>query len=107
LATEVTPNSSNEAGSDTLYYDSAFATFDAPAPVAKPPAKIEIREQAAARPASKELRTEIKHETRQESADEDMQESSGLSGWMLTLTIVAIILTSFGAGYLLMRPFVK
>jgi uncharacterized protein YhaN len=108
LATEAAPNSNNEAsGSDTLYYDSAFATFDAPAPVTKPLPKIEIREQAAARPVRKELRTEIRQETRQESGDEDVQESSGLSGWMLTLTIVAIILTSFGAGYLLMRPFVK
>ncbi len=110
LATEATPASDSEpSGSDTLYYDSAFATFDAPAPapIPKPLPKMEIREQAATRPARKDLRTEIRNEARQESGDEDMQGSGGLSGWMLTLTIVAIILTSFGAGYLLMRPFVK
>jgi hypothetical protein len=85
---------------ENLYYDSSFAAFDAPEPIA-PPAKItrvipklEIREEISSRP----LRTE---------SIEDSSESGGLSGWMLTLTIVAIILTSFGAGYLLMRPFVK
>ena len=84
---------------ETLYYDSSFAAFEAPAPVAvtpKPKAqpKLEIREQISSRPLSYE-------------ANEDASESTGLSGWLLTLTIVGIVLTSFGAGYLLMRPFVK
>jgi hypothetical protein len=85
---------------ETLYYDSSFAAFDAPATVPatapKPKAipKLEIRDEISSRP----LRTE---------SIEESNESGGLSGWVLTLTIVAIILTSFGAGYLLMRPFVK
>jgi hypothetical protein len=84
---------------EALYYDSSFAAFEAPvAAPAKNPKKVlpklEIREEVSSRP----LRTE---------SMEEASESTGLSGWVLTLTIVAIILTSFGAGYLLMRPFVK
>jgi hypothetical protein len=85
---------------ETLYYDSSFAAFDAPEPIAPTPKpsrvipKLEIREEISSRP----LRTE---------SIEESNGSGGLSGWILTLTIVAIILTSFGAGYLLMRPFVK
>jgi len=104
LATESAPQA-NQAASEpmvgeTLYYDSSFATFDAPvtvpatAPKPKAIPKLEIREEISSRP----LRTE---------SIEESNESGGLSGWLLTLTIVAIILTSFGAGYLLMRPFVK
>ncbi len=76
---------------ETLYYDSSFAVFDTPA---SPPPKLEIREEVSSRP----LRTE---------SIESSKEASGLSGWVLTVTIVAIVFTSFGAGYLLMRPFVK
>ena len=76
---------------ETLYYDSSFAVFDNPA---SPAPKLEIREEVSSRP----LRTE---------SIESSKEASGLSGWVLTVTIVAIVLTSFGAGYLLMRPFVK
>ncbi len=76
---------------ETLYYDSSFAVFDTLAP---PAPKLEIREEVSSRP----LRTE---------SIESSKEASGLSGWVLTVTIVAIVLTSFGAGYLLMRPFVK
>ncbi len=101
LATESVPQAPNEPVlGDTLYYDSSFAAFDAPnpapspAPIPKALPKLEIREEVSSRP----LRTE---------AMEESSESTGLSGWVLTLTIVAIILTSFGAGYLLMRPFVK
>ncbi len=89
---------------ETLYYDSSFATFDAPEPIAptakiskampKAMPKLELREEISSRPLSTE-------------SIEESNESGGLSGWVLTLTIVAIILTSFGAGYLLMRPFVK
>jgi hypothetical protein len=84
---------------EALYYDSSFAAFDTPvAEPARTPKKVltklEIREEVSSRP----LRTE---------AMEEANESTGLSGWLLTLTIVAIVLTSFGAGYLLMRPFVK
>lgn len=87
------------SGGEPLYYDSSYATFDAPAPrsvtptKAKMPAKLQMREEISSRP----LRTD----------SEESPESTGLSGWVLTLTIAAIILTSFGAGYLLMRPFVK
>ena len=83
---------------ETLYYESSFASFDAPVPnqLAKTLPKLEIREEISSRP----LRTNS-------SNAEDASESTGLSGWMLVLTITAIILTSFGAGYLLMRPFVK
>ena len=76
---------------ETLYYASSFAVFDTPA---SPAPKLEIREEVSSRP----LRTE---------SIESSKEASGLSGWVLTVTIVAIVLTSFGAGYLLMRPFVK
>ncbi|NMF57449.1 hypothetical protein [Pseudanabaena yagii] len=101
LATDSAPQAANEPVlGDTLYYDSSFAAFDAPnpaptpAPIPKVLPKLEIREEVSSRP----LRTE---------AMEEASESTGLSGWVLTLTIVAIVLTSFGAGYLLMRPFVK
>ncbi len=95
LATESAPQLANEPiVGETLYYDSSFATFDAPAPTPKTPIKLEIREEVS----SRQLRSE---------SIEDQRESTGLSGWVLTLTIVAIVLTSFGAGYLLMRPFVK
>ncbi|PZO37406.1 MAG: hypothetical protein DCF19_18920 [Pseudanabaena frigida] len=100
LATDSAPatQSPDSIGSETLYYDSSFATFDAPAPTTAPAPKampkLEIREEVSSRP----LRTDLM---------EDSKESAGLSGWVLTLTIVAIVLTSFGAGYLLMRPFVK
>lgn len=101
LANESAPQAANEPVlGDTLYYDSSFAAFDAPnpaptpAPIPKVLPKLEIREEVSSRP----LRTE---------AMEEASESTGLSGWVLTLTIVAIVLTSFGAGYLLMRPFVK
>lgn len=101
LATDSTPQSSNEPMlGEALYYDSSFASFDAPAPapVSAPTPKVlpklEIREEISSRP--------LRHESIEEA-----NESTGLSGWVLTLTIVAIVLTSFGAGYLLMRPFVK
>ncbi len=95
LANESAHQPVNEPiGGETLYYDSSFATFDAPAPTPKTPIKLEIREEVS----SRQLRSE---------SIEDQKESTGLSGWVLTLTIVAIVLTSFGAGYLLMRPFVK
>lgn len=105
LATESTPQGANEPVlGDTLYYDSSFAAFDAPspapaaapspAPIPKALPKLEIREEVSSRT--------LRHE-----AMEEASESTGLSGWVLTLTIVAIVLTSFGAGYLLMRPFVK
>ena len=104
LATEpVTPLEmahENSQSPETLYYDSSFAAFEAPAPAAVAPKpkkaqpKLGIREQISSRPLSYE-------------ANEDASESTGLSGWLLTLTIVGIVLTSFGAGYLLMRPFVK
>lgn len=101
LATDSAPQAANEPVlGDTLYYDSSFAAFDAPnpaptpAPIPKVLPKLEIREEVSSRP----LRTETM---------EEASESTGLSGWVLTLTIVAIVLTSFGAGYLLMRPFVK
>jgi len=97
LATESAPQAYNEPmGGEALYYDSSFAVFDTPAPAATPKAlpKLEIREEISSRP----LRIE---------SMEDSKESAGLSGWVLTVTIVAIVLTSFGAGYLLMRPFVK
>ena len=95
LANESLPQPANEPiGGETLYYDSSFATFDAPAPTPKTPIKLEIREEVS----SRHLRTE---------SIDDQKEATGLSGWVLTLTIVAIVLTSFGAGYLLMRPFVK
>jgi len=104
LATEAAP-AANQANSEpmvgeALYYDSSFAAFDAPvavpttAPTPKAIPKLEIREEISSRP----LRSE---------SMEDSNESGGVSGWVLTLTIVAIIVTSFGAGYLLMRPFVK
>jgi uncharacterized protein YhaN len=104
LATESAPHISNEPVNaptnepivgESLYYDSSFAIFDAPAPTAKKALpKLEIREEVS----SRSLRTE---------SMEEAKESAGLSGWVLTLTVVAIVLTSFGAGYLLMRPFVK
>jgi len=101
LATDSTPQSSNEPMlGEALYYDSSFASFDAPAPAPVPAPtpkvlpKLEIREEISSRP--------LRHESIEEA-----NESTGLSGWVLTLTIVAIVLTSFGAGYLLMRPFVK
>ncbi|MBD2177791.1 hypothetical protein H6F42_12795 [Pseudanabaena sp. FACHB-1998] len=98
IANEPSPANANEpALGDALYYDSSFAAFDTPTPMATPPKtlpKLEIREEVSSRPLRNEAR-------------EEASESSGLSGWVLTLTIVAIVLTSFGAGYLLMRPFVK
>ncbi len=101
LATDSAPQATNEPVlGDALYYDSSFAAFEAPnpaptpAPIPKSLPKLEIREEVSSRP----LRNE---------AMEEASESTGLSGWVLTLTIVAIVLTSFGAGYLLMRPFVK
>ena len=105
LATKSAPQTSNEPNlnpnlnlnlNETLYYDSSFAVFDASAsaPMPKLLPKLEIREEVSSRP----LRTE---------SGEDPKESAGLSGWVLTFTIVTIVLTSFGAGYLLMRPFVK
>ena len=100
LANESTPPTANEPMvGEALYYDSSFAVFDAPiAEPARTPKKVlpklDIREEVSSRP----LRTE---------AMEEATESTGLSGWVLTLTIAAIVLTSFGAGYLLMRPFVK
>ncbi len=100
LANESAPQADSEPMlGEALYYDSSFAAFEAPvAAPAKNPKKVlpklEIREEVSSRP----LRTE---------SMEEASESTGLSGWVLTLTIVAIILTSFGAGYLLMRPFVK
>ncbi|PZU98296.1 MAG: hypothetical protein DCE90_04030 [Pseudanabaena sp.] len=83
---------------EALYYESSFVGFDAPvnSQVIKPLPKLEIREEISSRP----LRTDS-------SSKDDASEASGLSGWVLVLTITAIILTSFGAGYLLMRPFVK
>jgi uncharacterized protein YhaN len=93
-----TQNDHEPMSSEALYYDSSFAAFESPdpAPIAKTKVlpKLEIREEISSRP----LRTE--------SIEAD-RENSGLSGWVLTVTIVAIVLTSFGAGYLLMRPFVK
>ncbi len=100
LANEPAPQTDHEPMvSETLYYDSSFATFDAPAPNPAPKTKkvlpkLEIREEISSRP----LRTD---------SVEEVSESTGLSGWVLTVTIVAIVMTSFGAGYLLMRPFVK
>ncbi len=99
LATDAAPHNDHEPmSSEALYYDSSFAAFEAsdPAPISKTKVlpKLEIREEISSRP----LRTE---------SIEDSRENSGLSGWVLTVTIVAIVLTSFGAGYLLMRPFVK
>jgi hypothetical protein len=90
---QATPPSPAPVSSDPLYYDSSFATFTTPAP-AKPLPKIEIREEIGSRPLS--------HHDSEESP-----ESAGLSGWVLVLTVIAIVCTSFGAGYLLMRPFVK
>ena len=93
-----TQNDNEPTVSEALYYDSSFAAFEAPEPAPTPKTKVlpklEIREEISSRP----LRTE---------SIEDSSETSGLSGWVLTVTIVAIVLTSFGAGYLLMRPFVK
>jgi hypothetical protein len=99
LATDAAPQSSSEPmASEALYYDSSFAALEEPAPAptkrTKVLPKLEIREEISSRP----LRT---------GAMEQTSESTGLSGWVLTVTIVAIVLTSFGAGYLLMRPFVK
>ena len=99
LATEpVQPIDNDSMASEALYYDSSFAAFEAPAPTSTPKTKVlpklEIREEISSRP----LRTE---------SMEESNESTGLSGWVLTATIIAIVLTSFGAGYLLMRPFVK
>lgn len=88
--------SSEPVSGENLYYDSSFASFDTPIPTQTPKVlpKLEIREEISSRP----LRIE---------SMEESKESTGLSGWVLTITIVAIVLTSFGAGYLLMRPFVK
>lgn len=99
IATDSTPQNDNESMvSEALYYDSSFAAFEAPAPAStrktKALPKLEIREEISSSP----LRNE---------SMEEATESTGLSGWVLTVTIVAIVLTSFGAGYLLMRPFVK
>ena len=99
LASDSATHNDNEPMvSEALYYDSSFAAFEAtdptPTPKTKVLPKLEIREEISSRP----LRTE---------SIEDSRETSGLSGWVLTATIVAIVLTSFGAGYLLMRPFVK
>lgn len=97
LATNSAPQPSSEPVSgENLYYDSSFASFDTPIPTQTPKVlpKLEIREEISSRP----LRIE---------SMEESKESTGLSGWVLTITIVAIVLTSFGAGYLLMRPFVK
>jgi uncharacterized protein YhaN len=99
LATEPVSSIDNEPMvGEALYYDSSFAAFEAPAPAPTPKTKVlpklEIREEISSRP----LRTE---------SIEEANESTGLSGWVLTVTIIAIVLTSFGAGYLLMRPFVK
>ena len=97
LATNSAPQPSSEPVSgENLYYDSSFASFDTPIPTKTPKVlpKLEIREEISSRP----LRIE---------SIEESKESTGLSGWVLTITIVAIVLTSFGAGYLLMRPFVK
>ncbi|HBC42934.1 MAG TPA: hypothetical protein DCZ88_13865 [Pseudanabaena sp.] len=101
LATESAPQAaSGPVLGDTLYYDSSFVAFDAPtsapnpAPIPKVLPKLEIREEVSTR-------------TLRNEATEEASESTGLSGWVLTLTIIAIVLTSFGAGYLLMRPFVK
>lgn len=97
LATDSAPQPSSELVSgENLYYDSSFASFDTPIPTQTPKVlpKLEIREEISSRP----LRIE---------SMEESKESTGLSGWVLTITIVAIVLTSFGAGYLLMRPFVK
>lgn len=82
---------------ESIYYESSFVGFDAPmtSQVTKNLPKLEIREEISSRP----LRTD---NTNKEDASE-----AGLSGWVLVLTVTAIILTSFGAGYLLMRPFVK
>lgn len=93
------PVNHDPSDGEPLYYDSSYAAFDAPAPMpvtptkAKMPTKLQMREEISSRP----LRTD----------SEESAEPTGLSGWVLTLTIAAIILTSFGAGYLLMRPFVK
>lgn len=97
LATNSAPQPSSEPViGENLYYDSSFASFDTPIPTQTPKVlpKLEIREEISSRP----LRIE---------SMEESKESTGLSGWVLTITIVAIVLTSFGAGYLLMRPFVK
>ncbi|MDX2255006.1 MAG: hypothetical protein NW214_05775 [Pseudanabaenaceae cyanobacterium bins.39] len=79
--------------SEALYYDSSFAAFPPAAP-AKTLPKIEIREEIGSRPLS-------------HNESDQPHEQSGLSGWVLVITVIAIICTSFGAGYLLMRPFVK
>jgi hypothetical protein len=97
--TDAAPQTGSEPmASETLYYDSSFAAFEEPAPAptkkTRVSPKLEIREEISSRP----LGTESMDQT---------SESTGLSGWVLTVTIVAIVLTSFGAGYLLMRPFVK
>ena len=99
LATDSAPQPFSEpVNGENLYYDSSFASFDTPTsiPTQTPKVlpKLEIREEISSRP----LRTE---------SMEESKESAGLSGWLLAVTIVAIVLTSFGAGYLLMRPFVK
>ncbi|WP_055073548.1 hypothetical protein [Pseudanabaena sp. 'Roaring Creek'] len=98
LATEAAPQTDSEPVGEALYYDSSFAAFEPPAPAPKPQPKVrpklEIREEISSRPL------------RNESIEENAA-PTGLSGWVLTATIIAIVLTSFGAGYLLMRPFVK
>jgi hypothetical protein len=47
----------------------------------------------------------ISTESMPEIISEPGTETSSLSGWWLTLTVVSIVLVSFGAGYLLMKPF--
>jgi hypothetical protein len=34
-------------------------------------------------------------------------EEAGMNNWWLALTIILIVITSFGAGYFLMRPFLN
>jgi cobalamin biosynthesis Mg chelatase CobN len=103
IATESSLNleiEKDQISSQPLYFDGIYANLDeSPAPIAAIPnkkvlPKLEIREEISSRPLRKE-------------SIENSKESSGLSGWLLVLTVMAIILTSFGAGYLLMRPFVK
>jgi uncharacterized membrane-anchored protein YhcB (DUF1043 family) len=48
---------------------------------------------------TEEPSTSISNETKNTSLDR------GLSGWWLSLTVICIVLISFGAGYLLMKPF--
>lgn len=72
---------------------------------AKTAAKTAISSPANSSPASK-LKTHQEEPSTPNNLESTSDEGS-INGWWLALTIVLIVITSFGAGYFLMRPLVK